>query len=300
MSLSLPTFFKQSFSISATAPAGDEGNATIRVNDAWGVFYECEAASSATGVVEVQFKSGGGWLPWPCIEYASGAGTFTQRAAAASITLADNDVLIVPCPGMYACRFNLDGTSASGWMGTTPDLTSLIQGFINASSSAPSSTTNLLPVGRELSVTFSLDTSIYASGDVLADTQVITNFTRAADQGAYLTRFILFDQDDQTAADMRVLILKANSSLGTENSAPNISDANGLNIVGNILVAAAAWYDMGGFKMATVDLANMPIWVPPASGTRDIYVGLITLGTPTQTASGIKGLFYAQDGTTGS
>ena len=113
MSANRPTEAALTFSLSSTLPVGDTGNATVQLDGAMGVVYETTAASSGTGAVEIQFAPSGDWHPWPAYEYASGAGTMTARGAGVTITLADNDILFVPCPGAYACRFNLGGTSAS-------------------------------------------------------------------------------------------------------------------------------------------------------------------------------------------
>lgn len=138
-------------------------------------------------------------------------------------------------------------------------------------------------------VTFTLDTSAYASGDVLADTQPITNFFRTADDLMYLDSITLLDKDDQGVA-MSIVILSANVSFGTENSAPSITDTNAENILAIIDVPASGWYDVGGAKVQRVNFA--PVVVKPASGTRNLYVALWNgTGTPTFTASGIIGKF---------
>lgn len=284
------------FVVSSTLPLDDPGNASLQLYGAQAVSFECTAATSGTGIIEVQLRPGGSWIALPKAWQFS-AGVYTARDPGTTITMVAGSVVYAMVPTCWSVRFRLTGTSYTLNASTSRDIEALVT-YLN--SAAGGTTQNILPVGREVDVTFTTDTSIYASGDVLADTQAIANFTRAADQGSYLTRFVLFDQDDNTAADMRVLFLKANVSLGSENSPPSISDANGLNIISNVLVASSAWYDMGGFKMAEVDLSKMPLWMTPASGTRDIYVGLITLGTPTQTASGLKGQFFGQDGTTGA
>ncbi len=100
-------------SLTSALPVGDEGNFTLKLNSAMGVTMECTAASSGTGTFEVQFYPGGDWHPWKCFEYASGSGTFIRREAAATITLADNDILFSATPGCYQARFNLGGTSVA-------------------------------------------------------------------------------------------------------------------------------------------------------------------------------------------
>jgi len=140
-----------------------------------------------------------------------------------------------------------------------------------------------------IDVTFSLDTSAYASGDVLADTQILAACMRADDETGVLHSLTLVDKDDQGVA-MKVLIFDANVSLGTENSAPSISDANAASIIGIIDIVAGDWVDLGGVRVC--NLRNLGIVIQPATGTDDVYVALLNgTGTPTFTASGIVGRF---------
>lgn len=134
-------------------------------------------------------------------------------------------------------------------------------------------------------VVLSFDTNIYASGDVLADTQTLTAAFRAADFGGVLQSITVIDKDDQGAA-FDIYILDANNSLGTENSAPNISDANAAAIQGRIQIATGDYYDLGGCKVA--HLSNLAIPIKPLSGTTTLALGVINgTGTPTYSASGV-------------
>jgi hypothetical protein len=146
-----------------------------------------------------------------------------------------------------------------------------------------------LPVGApgdSIEVTLTLDTSAYAAGDVLADTQEINNAVRANGGRAILQSIVVYDQDDQKAA-MDIYILQSSASLGTENNAPNISDANALNILGLVSVGAGDYKDLGGMSVANIKGIGMgPL--EAASDSRDLYVGVVTQGTPTHSASGAR------------
>lgn len=135
-----------------------------------------------------------------------------------------------------------------------------------------------------VSITLSLDTSIYASGDVLADTQAIAGAAQTAGASCILESLTLLDKDDNTAAGIDLVLLSANVSLGAENGAPNISDTNAADILGIVSIASGDFIDVGGAKVATK--ANIGLLCTPASGTT-VYVAAITRGTPTQSASGI-------------
>lgn len=285
------------FSLSSTLPTGDIGNATVILDGALGATFECTAASSGTGTVEVQHHAGGDWFEWHSYEYVSG--TATLRAAGTTITLADNDLLFVPSPGFHAVRFNLGGTSATVYGRTCENLTDLIlalSGISIASGSAIIPRPNI----REVTLTFSTDTSIYADNDVIADSQILAAVTRANDSKGFLIAFELTDEDDNTAIDMDIIFLSANVSVGTENAAVSISDANARNIIGVINILAADWNDHINSKMVSVgnkpgSMLSMPI--TPVSGSDDIYVALVCRsGTPTYTASGITARFWFIDG----
>lgn len=138
-------------------------------------------------------------------------------------------------------------------------------------------------------VTFSMDTSAYSSGDVIADSQVMTNALRVNDGTGVLQSLTLIDKDDQGVA-FDVYVLDANVAIGTENSAPNISDTNAASILGIIPVATTDWKDLGGAKVA--HLSGLSIPIKSVSGNRNLYVGIVNgSGTPTFTASGIVGRF---------
>lgn len=140
--------------------------------------------------------------------------------------------------------------------------------------------------GGSIEVTLSLDTSAYSSGDVLADTQVITNAVRVAGGRGYLHSMSVYDQDDQGVA-FDVYILSANVSMGTENAAPSISDSDGLKVRAIVPVATTDYKDLGGIKYAQIrNIGAGPII--PDSG-RDLYVAVVNgTGTPTYTASGVR------------
>lgn len=156
-------------------------------------------------------------------------------------------------------------------------------------SATDTSAVDPLPVATPVShvdVTLSLDTSAYTAGDVLADTQVVTNAMRANDSLGILQSVVAIDEDDQGAA-FDLHFFSANGSLGTENAAPSTADADARTWLGKVSIGTGDWIDLGGVRVASI--ANIGLAVKPASGTRNLYVGVINgSGTPTYTASGIK------------
>lgn len=135
-------------------------------------------------------------------------------------------------------------------------------------------------------LTLSLDTNAYASGDVLADTQAVTGAFRTSGGRAELQSLTVIDEDDQGVA-FDVWFFGSNVSLGTENGAPDISDANAREVLGFVSVVTGDYKDLGGVKVAC--LRNLALPLQAAAGSRDLYVGLINgSGTPTFSASGLR------------
>jgi hypothetical protein len=157
----------------------------------------------------------------------------------------------------------------------------------------PGNMTNL----RYVTATPVCDTNALAAGDIICSATAMA-LASAPNQNFYLTGFDIFDKDDQTAIEMRIIGMQTSTTLGTVNGAPSISDANAVTeMLFDITVAAADWHDMGGFKFARVDPAKLPIPCAPVADGVSIYVTLLvgSAGTPTYTASGIEIRAWAQD-----
>lgn len=137
-----------------------------------------------------------------------------------------------------------------------------------------------------LDVTPTCDTLAYTAGDVLFDTITCGTVTRRNADVVVLESVTILDEDDNTAAALTLYFLDTNTSLGTINGAPNISDANARKVLGWVPVASGDWVDVGGAKVATV--RNIGLTLKAAAASQIIYVAATCAGTPTQTASGIK------------
>lgn len=139
---------------------------------------------------------------------------------------------------------------------------------------------------ESITVTPTLDTLIYASGDTLFDTTAIPNAVGASGLQAILQTLTVIDKDDQAAAAMDVYIFSTGTSLtfGTANAAPSLSDANAAKLLGIVSIATGDWKDLGGAKVAC--LRNLGILVE-SSNVRELGFAATTGGTPTQTAAGL-------------
>lgn len=144
---------------------------------------------------------------------------------------------------------------------------------------------------RRMEVVLSLDTNIYASGDVLAATQEIPEAMLTNGGVGMPLAVRILDEDDQ-GADFDILFLKSNQDIGTENAAFAISDAEAREILGWIDVAGADMTDWGGYQDVTYTPQNTSNWhvgfVQAAGDSRSIFIAAIARGTPTHTASGIR------------
>lgn len=135
-------------------------------------------------------------------------------------------------------------------------------------------------------VTLSTDTAAYASGDLIADAQIVASCVRSDDAAGALHSIMVIDEDDQKAA-FTIYLASASASWGTENAAPSISDANARTILGFVDVATADYKDLGGVSVAFKGAVGMAI--KPASGTDDVYVAVVNgSGAPIFTATGLK------------
>jgi len=136
-------------------------------------------------------------------------------------------------------------------------------------------------------LTLSLDTNAYADGDVLADTQEIANVFRCPSGIGYLIGLTLLDKNDQAGA-LDIVFLRSNVSVGNENAAVSVTDANADEIVTIVVVAAADYVDLVNSRLAVKNTSDggMGVLLVP-DGTDSLYVAAISRDTKTYTASGI-------------
>jgi len=133
-------------------------------------------------------------------------------------------------------------------------------------------------------VTLSLSTDAYADADVLADTQEISDAVRVNAGTGVILSLVVLDKDDQGVA-LDVVFLRTNVSLGTENDAVTVTDANADEILGIVEVAASDYVDLANSQLAS--MTGLYIVVDAAAAATSLYVAAISRGTGTYTASGI-------------
>ena len=127
--------------------------------------------------------------------------------------------------------------------------------------------------------TFTVDTSAYASGDLIADTLALSSAFRVSDGSGVLQSLCLIDKAAQGVA-LYVVLLSSTTSLGTVNAAPNISDANAVNILGVVSIGTSDYVTVSGTKVATIRNIGLPI--KAISGTANLGAAILnSTGTPT-------------------
>jgi len=142
-----------------------------------------------------------------------------------------------------------------------------------------------------LDVVLSLDTNIYADGDVLAATQEIANAVRGAAGKILPLSIQVVDEDDQ-GTGLDLLFFRTNVSIGNENAAFSIDDAGSRNLLGWVRIAATDFTDWGVFRTATLKNSDsawhMGLLEAAAESTSIFVAAIVRSGTPTYSASGIR------------
>lgn len=219
--------------------------------------------------------------------------TGTKYAAGATVTTADDLELLFFARGVDTVKVTfVGGTSGPVHMTLCDDGSELVAAILAYNASGGAGLNAYGPI-RFVEVTCTLDTNAYADNDVLFDSQIVAGAVRQNDGNGWLVNAAVLDEDDQTAFDLDLVLLKANVSIGTENDPVSITDANAREIIDIVSVTQAT--------NPSVDLVNnkrfkagpnhndMPVPIRPVSGSDDIYIaGILRSGTPTFTANGLR------------
>jgi hypothetical protein len=139
-------------------------------------------------------------------------------------------------------------------------------------------------------VVLSLDTAGYTAGDVLADTQVVANAFHNIDVGGQLDSVTVIDFDHLTAANdaIDIYIIDDETSIGTENSVPSMSDAAAVKIQTKVSLVAGDFADFTNSRVGSV--GNLKRVIRPKAGTKELYVAAVCgvgVAAAVHTASGI-------------
>ncbi len=135
-----------------------------------------------------------------------------------------------------------------------------------------------------VSVTPTLDTNIYASGDQLCTANVLTAaLDNTKGTGAILSVIVL-DKQKRNAA-MEILFFNSEPTIASAvNAALDISDSEmAAKFLGKVSVAGADYIDLLGCSVCAK--VNVGILLQGVAGSRDLYMVLQSKGTPTYAAS---------------
>lgn len=139
---------------------------------------------------------------------------------------------------------------------------------------------------RLVDLVLSLHTSQYASGDVIAEVQEVANAVRDKNVCGLLKSLQVIDEDDQGAA-FDIYFFDSAVTIGAENGAPDVTDAEMRSLLGIVSVATADYKDVGGSKVASYK--NIDLILKPGTDSTSVWIGVINgAGTPTYTASGMR------------
>lgn len=134
-----------------------------------------------------------------------------------------------------------------------------------------------------VTVTPTLDTSAYASGDLLFDSTEIASAVRANGGTAILQSLTLIDKADQGVA-MTLLFANAATDFGTLNSVPDPDDTEAATVIGHVAVTTGHYVDLGGAKVACI--RNIGLLLQAGAAATSLYVAAINgTGTPTYGAN---------------
>lgn len=124
---------------------------------------------------------------------------------------------------------------------------------------------------RRIQIVPSIDTAAIVGGDVLAATEIISNAVRATDTQGVLQAVSVHDAGD-TKKGMTLVFFRTNVSMGAENAVASVAAADVDDILGWVSIVAADYKDFGAGSVARKTAGFL---VQPASGTANIYMGII-------------------------
>lgn len=134
-----------------------------------------------------------------------------------------------------------------------------------------------------VTVTPTLDTNAYASGDLLFDSTEVAAAVRANGGHAILESVTIIDKADQGVA-FTLLLANAATDFGTLNSAPDPDDTEAATVIGWVPVATTDYVDLGAARVACI--RNIGLLLKAGAATTSVYIaGVNGTGTPTYAAS---------------
>ena len=129
-------------------------------------------------------------------------------------------------------------------------------------------------------VTLSTPSDAQDDNDVIADTQEIKGVFRHPNARVMLDSIVLLDEGDQ-ASETDLFFLGADVSMGTEDAAISVTDANARKILGAVNIPVSAYFDLINSQVAVV--RNIGLMMQ--GETTSLWIAAVTRGTPTYGAT---------------
>jgi hypothetical protein len=130
-----------------------------------------------------------------------------------------------------------------------------------------------------VTITPTLDTSQYASGDLLFDSTEVAGAVGGNGGHTLLTSVTIIDKADQKVA-LTLVFANAETDFGSPNSAPNPDDTETATVIGFVAIATPDYVDLGGAAVACK--TGIGLSLKAGATLRSIYVaGVNGTGTPT-------------------
>ena len=137
-----------------------------------------------------------------------------------------------------------------------------------------------------IDVTLTLDTSAYASDELMADAQEIANVfgTSEINPTGVLQSLTLIDKDDQ-GMSMDIFFLDDGTSWGTEGVAASITDAIASKILGYTTITASDYATVGSQQVA--HLNNLSMILKGKDKVPSLWIAVVARGSGTFAADGV-------------
>jgi len=237
---------------------------------------DVEVSSVTTGTIQVD--DGGNVL-----SVDDGAGSLTVDDGATSLTI-DASELVTIAGAVTGSEMQVDIVADGAGLATSAK--QLADGHNVAVASIAAGETHIGEVGTNsdvISVTLTLSPTTYADGDVLADTQALTDIMRVNAGTGIPYSVAVIDLDDQAQA-LDILFLDTNCSIGTEDSAVSIADSCADDILCVVEIASGDYVDLINSQVA---MGSPACVVESTAGINELWFAVVSRGTGTYTASGI-------------
>lgn len=173
--------------------------------------------------------------------------------------------------------------SATAWTSGNGTLISLLKAIATTAISTGDSPVESHQPCDVITFTPTIDTVIYAAGDVLFTTVLLSGIARANDLRAILSSLTIVDKAKQNAA-ITLLFYQTNVTSAALNAANAMSDADQLSLMGTVDIAAADWKTWANNSTLCYAGPKSPgLLLEAVSGGTGVYVvGIVGTGsTPT-------------------